>query len=73
MAETIFEVLKNEHEEIQGLLEQAMQQPDKFSEFSTMLAKHVQAEEVVLYAALKREPETREIVLEGFEEHRAVD
>lgn len=73
MADTVFDVLTGEHGQIKGLLDQAKDQPDAFMKFKALLARHVQAEEIVVYAPLKAEARTHEMVLEAFEEHHLVE
>lgn len=73
MAGTVFDVLKKEHAEIKQLMQKAEKNPRQFSAFTTELNKHVQAEEQVVYQALKKEDAVHEKILEGYEEHHVVD
>ncbi len=73
--------LKKEHDRFRTLLNQAKKTTERsrlkrtriFEEFASLLALHEQLEEKALYAALKRHPETKAIVLEGLQEHHVAD
>ena len=75
-----FELLKTDHrkvEEIFSQIEKAEEgDTDKlerlFAELKKNLDVHAHIEETVLYPVIKKEAETREITLEGFEEHHVM-
>lgn len=76
----IFELLKQDHEKVDGIfkqLEPTTERAEKtrgelFARLKTELDLHAYLEETILYPALKEVEETREIALEGVEEHRVV-
>lgn len=75
-----FELLKQDHKKVAGILEQlsgtterALKTRDElFSKLNTELDLHARIEEKVLYPALKELEETRDIANEAIEEHRVV-
>jgi Hemerythrin HHE cation binding domain len=72
-----FELLKKDHRKVSQLFEQieaASGQAKKriFRQLKNELDVHAHIEEAVFYPALEREPETRDITLEAYEEHRVV-
>lgn len=73
MAQSVFDVIKQEHKEIRGLLSKAQDDPSQFPAFVKELKSHVAAEEATFYRPLKEEQQTHELIMEGFEEHHVVD
>lgn len=73
MKQTIFEHLTEEHVEFRKMMATLAEQYDEklFGEFGDELERHQEAEEQTLYAVLRDDPSTRELVLEGIEEHNA--
>jgi len=77
---TIFESLKADHEKVAGIFERLEPTTERgvktrmelFARLKTELDAHANLEETVLYPALLEYEETREIALEGVEEHRVV-
>jgi iron-sulfur cluster repair protein YtfE (RIC family) len=75
-----FAILKEDHERVAGLfakLEPTTERAQKtreelFSKLKAELELHTQIEEQIFYPALKQEEATRDITLEGIEEHRTV-
>ena len=75
-----FQLLKEDHQKVSGIfqqLEPTTERAEKtrtelFEELKTNLDIHAQVEESIFYPSIKREAETREIVLEGFEEHHVI-
>ena len=76
----IFELLKQDHEKVAGLFEQLEPTTERaektrqelFARLKSELDLHAYLEETILYPVLKQEEQTREIALEGVEEHRVV-
>lgn len=76
----IFELLKQDHEKVAGLFEQLEPTTERaektrqelFARLKSELDLHAYLEETILYPVLKEVEETREIALEGVEEHRVV-
>ena len=74
-------LLKKDHDEVKKMLkgleattERAIKtRQDLFGRLKFALTVHEQMEEAVLYPALKEHAETKEIVLEAYEEHDVVD
>jgi len=74
-------LLKKDHDEVKKMLkdleattERAIKtRQDLFGRLKFSLTVHEQMEEAVLYPALKEHAETKEIVLEAYEEHDVVD
>jgi hemerythrin-like domain-containing protein len=74
-------LLKKDHEAIKKLLkdlegttERAVKtREDGFGRLKFTLTVHEQMEEAILYPALKQHAETKDIVLEAYEEHDVVD
>lgn len=74
-------LLKKDHDAIKKLLkdsedttERAVKtREDGFGRLKVTLTVHEQVEEAILYPALKQHAETRDIVLEAYEEHDVVD
>jgi Hemerythrin HHE cation binding domain len=77
---TVFELLKKDHEKVSGIFEQIEQTTERavktreesFAQLKAELDIHAQIEEMILYPALEEFDETRDIALEGVEEHRVV-
>ena len=75
-----FQLLKEDHQKVDGLfsqLEPTTERAEKtrtelFAKLKDELDVHARVEETIFYPAIKQEAETREIVLEGFEEHHVV-
>ena len=75
-----FQLLKEDHKKVDGLfkqLEPTTERAEKtrtelFARLKDELDVHARVEETIFYPAIKQEAETREIVLEGFEEHHVV-
>ena len=75
-----FQLLKEDHQKVSGIfqqLEPTTERAEKtrtelFAKLQTELDIHAKVEESVFYPAIKQAAETREIVLEGFEEHHVV-
>lgn len=75
-----FQLLKEDHQKVSGIfqqLEPTTERAEKtrtelFARLKEELDIHAQVEEKVFYPSIKQAAETREIVLEGFEEHHVV-
>lgn len=75
-----FQLLKEDHKKVSEIFqklepttERALKtRTELFEELKTNLDIHAQVEESIFYPSIKREAETREIVLEGFEEHHVI-
>ena len=75
-----FQLLKEDHQKVNGIfqqLEPTTERAEKtrtelFARLSEELDVHARVEETIFYPAIKQAAETREIVLEGFEEHHVV-
>ena len=75
-----FQLLKEDHKKVDGIfkqLEPTTERAEKtrtelFAKLNEELDIHARVEETVFYPAIKQAAETREIVLEGFEEHHVV-
>ncbi len=75
-----FQLLKEDHQKVSGIfqqLEPTTERAEKtrtelFAKLQQELDIHARIEETVFYPAIKQAAETREIVLEGFEEHHVV-
>ena len=74
-------LLKKDHDEVKKMLKDLDDTTDRaiktrqnlFERLKFSLTVHEQMEEAVLYPALKEHAETKEIVLEAYEEHDVVD
>ena len=74
-------LLENDHRRMEDLLKQGEDTTERavkgrtqlLATITTELAIHELIEEKLLYPALKKYPEAREIVLEGFQEHHVAD
>jgi hypothetical protein len=75
-----FQLLKEDHQKVSGIfqqLEPTTERAEKtrtelFAKLKEELDIHARIEESIFYPAIKQAAETREIVLEGFEEHHVV-
>jgi hypothetical protein len=75
-----FQLLKEDHKKVSGLLKQLEQTEEQdsstrkelFQQIKNELEVHTQIEETIFYPALKEEEDTKEIALEAYEEHAAV-
>ena len=75
-----FELLKADHKKVSGIFEQlegTTERAEKtrtelFTKLKQELDVHAHIEETIFYPSIKREAETREITLEGFEEHKVI-
>jgi hemerythrin superfamily protein len=75
-----FQLLKEDHQKVSGIfqqLEPTTERAEKtrtelFAKLKQELDVHTRIEETIFYPAIKQAAETREIVLEGFEEHHVV-
>lgn len=74
------ELLTEDHEKVAEIFEKLEPTTEKavkkreelFNKLYTELDIHAQIEEQIFYPALKKAAETREIALEGFEEHKII-
>jgi hemerythrin-like domain-containing protein len=75
-----FQLLKEDHQKVSGLfqqLEPTTERAEKtrtelFAKLKEELDIHAKIEESIFYPSIKQAAETREIVLEGFEEHHVI-
>ncbi len=75
-----FQLLKEDHKKVSGIfqqLEPTTERAEKtreelFGKLKLELDIHAQIEETIFYPAIKQAHETREITLEGFEEHHVI-
>jgi iron-sulfur cluster repair protein YtfE (RIC family) len=75
------QLLKDDHEKMKKLLSEAEQTTEQavktreelFTTIKEELTVHETIEEEIFYPALKEHPKTKEIALEGYEEHHVVD
>ena len=75
-----FQLLKEDHQKVSGIFQQIEPTTERaektrtelFAQLQQELDIHAQIEEAVFYPAIKQAAETREIVLEGFEEHHVI-
>ena len=73
-------LLKEDHEKVSGIFEKLEPTTERgvktreelFAQLKQELDVHAHIEETIFYPVLKREAETREITLEGFEEHHVI-
>jgi iron-sulfur cluster repair protein YtfE (RIC family) len=76
----VFTLLKNDHEKVSGIfskLDETTERAEKtrtelFTQLKQELDVHAHIEETIFYPAIKNEAETRDITLEGFEEHHVI-
>ena len=75
-----FQLLKEDHQKVSGIfqqLEPTTERAEKtrtelFAKLLEELDIHAKIEETIFYPSIKQAAETREIVLEGFEEHHVI-
>lgn len=75
-----FDLLKQDHEKVSGLFEKLDETTERaiktreelFSRLNRELDVHARIEETIFYPAIVEADETREITLEGIEEHNVV-
>jgi hypothetical protein len=75
------ELLKNEHEQVKKILEEIDSTTERgvkaraelFTKFKSEMTIHERIEEEIFYPRLTEQAKTKEIALEGFEEHHVVD
>ena len=75
-----FQLLKEDHQKVSGIfqqLEPTTERAEKtrtelFAKLKEELDVHARIEESIFYPAIKQAAATREIVLEGFEEHHVI-
>ncbi|MDT5296665.1 MAG: hypothetical protein QOJ76_3545 [Acidobacteriota bacterium] len=75
-----FQLLKEDHKKVSGIFEQLEPTTERaektrtqlFAQLKQELDIHAKVEESIFYPSIKRAAETREIVLEGFEEHHVI-
>lgn len=75
-----FKLLKEDHERVADLFESLESTTEKavkkrealFNKLMNELEIHAEIEEQIFYPALKKANETREVTLEGFEEHKVI-
>jgi hemerythrin-like domain-containing protein len=75
-----FALLKEDHQRVAGILEKIDATTERgiktreelFTQLKTELDIHSEIEETIFYPALEKHDETRDITLEGIEEHRIV-
>ncbi len=80
LSPAIFDLLRTEHREVASLMEAiaateengAEDRPALFGRLYKALLPHARAEEETLYARIREEDATRDIALEGVQEHRVV-
>lgn len=73
----LYQLLKDDHEKVAGLMKMVVEkesQPreDLFAQIEKELHDHMEGEENYLYPALEDDEESREHVLEAYEEHHVV-
>jgi phage I-like protein len=71
-------MLRKDHDEVKELLKQASdaettEKQELFTKIKAELEVHETIEEEIFYPALKEHPKTKELALEGYEEHDVVD
>lgn len=75
-----FTLLKEDHDKVAGILKKldattergVKTREELFTQLKTELDIHAEIEETIFYPELERHDETRDITLEGIEEHRIV-
>ena len=75
-----FALLKEDHKKVAGILEKldattergVKTREELFTQLKTELDIHTEIEETIFYPVLEEHDETRDITLEGIEEHRIV-
>ena len=71
------ELLKQDHQKVKELFEQAEEaegkkQQDIFEQIKTELETHARIEETVFYPAVQKHEELKDMVLESLEEHKQI-
>ncbi len=70
---TIYDILRQEHKDVKKLFKQivdeARYQENIYMQIKTALNLHIMGEEKVFYSRLENNPETRNLILESYEEH----
>ncbi len=73
----LYQSLKDDHREVEGLLERMLGGDDFDSElFQTLrenLLAHAHAEDEIVYAALARKPEAASVIVESRQDHQALE
>ena len=75
-----FQLLKEDHKKVKGIFQQleptteraSKTRTELFTKLKQELDIHAHVEETIFYPVIKKEHETREITLEGFEEHHVI-
>ena len=73
------ELLKQDHKELKKMLKTALEaegseeREDMLDHVRSELVRHERIEEEIFYPRLKSDEKTKEIVLEGYEEHHVAD
>lgn len=75
-----FELLKQDHEKVSGIFEKLEPTTERgiktrtelFAQLKQELEIHARVEEEIFYPAIKNAKETRDITLEGYEEHHVI-
>ena len=75
-----FQLLKEDHQKVSGIFQQIEPTTERaektrtelFAQLKQALDIHARIEEAIFYPSIKRAAETREVVLEGFEEHHVI-
>ena len=75
-----FQLLKEDHQKVSGIFQQIEPTTERaektrtelFAQLKQELDIHARIEESIFYPSIKRAAETREVVLEGFEEHHVI-
>ncbi len=75
-----FQLLKKDHKKVAGIFEKLEATTERavktreelFAKLKEELDVHAHIEETIFYPVLKKEAKTRDITLEGFEEHHVV-
>lgn len=71
----IYQILKKDHEEVKELIEEQIEShhsgsgSDLMAKIASELLAHMEGEEKTLYPRLEQDEETREKILESYEEH----
>jgi len=81
MHNEFFEILKKDHEEVKGIIEQLKETKESasqkretlFQKLTEELIPHMKAEEKIFYQPLLAKKEAREDAMEGIEEHHVAE
>lgn len=76
----VFTLLKTDHKKVSGIFEKLEDTTERgvktreelFTQLKQELDVHTHIEETIFYPVLKKDEETRDITLEGYEEHAVV-